>query len=173
MGLREGSTSEWTESRSLFQLFGLQFEIRDLHSFEQRGAKSKVINPSALLSVHSARPPRRRRDVLKEVAHAVASPHLPKRLRRPSNDMTSALVAAASSTSAGSGGSGGGRLSRRGSVDQGPWMQVKEGPPEVREYRMALIFLSIKIDSKGRSHPLIGTKSNGDSVFHKSRPWMS
>lgn len=71
------------------------------------------------------------RDVLKEVAHAVASPHLPKRLRRPSNDMTSALVAAASSTSAGSGGSGGGRRSRRGSVDQGPWMQVKEGPPEI------------------------------------------
>ena len=80
-----------------------------------------------------------RRDVLKEVAHAVASPHLPKRLRRPSNDMTSALMAAAgaahnaSSTSAGSGGSDSrGRRSRRGSVDHGPWMQVKEAPPEVR-----------------------------------------
>ena len=94
-------------------------------------AKSKVINTP----FEFVRPPPRR-DVLKEVAHAVASPHLPKRLRRPSNDMTSALMAAANatatSTSAGSGGSGG-RRSRRGSVDQGPWMQVKEAPPEVRE----------------------------------------
>lgn len=76
------------------------------------------------------------RDVLKEVAHAVASPHLPKRLRRPSNDMTSALMAAAanataSSTAAAASAGGSGRRSRRGSVDQGPWMQVREAPPEI------------------------------------------
>ena len=76
------------------------------------------------------------RDVLKEVAHAVASPHLPKRLRRPSNDMTTALMAAASgnasSPGTAAGGAGSGRRSRRGSTDHGPWMQVKEGLPEVR-----------------------------------------
>ena len=32
LGLREGNKSERAESQSLFQLFGVQFQIRDLHS---------------------------------------------------------------------------------------------------------------------------------------------